>query len=132
MSFHGKIIWTELNTHDVDKAKGFYGAAFGWSFDAMPTPYGGTYWIGKAAGAAMGTAGLFAMSGPAFEGMPDHWLTYFGIENIDDALEKVAGLGGQVVRPAFDIPNVGRIAIVRGASGAVEGWMQPLPGMEPA
>jgi predicted enzyme related to lactoylglutathione lyase len=131
MSFQGKIIWTELNTHHIEAAKTFYGAALGWSFDAMPMAGGGTYWIGKAPGAEMGTAGLFEMSGPNFEGMPDHWLTYFGHDDIDASLARLPELGGQILRPAWDIPNVGRIAIVRGASGAAEGWMTPAAGMGP-
>jgi predicted enzyme related to lactoylglutathione lyase len=129
MSHHGRILWTELNTHDSATAKAFYGAAFGWTFDAMPMADGGTYWIAKIPGDEKAIVGVFEMKGDQFVGMPDHWFTYFGLDDIDASLAKVPGLGGQIIRPAWDIPGVGRIAVVRGASGAGEGWMQPAPGM---
>ena len=126
MQFHGTVLWTELNTKHVEKAKAFYAVAFGYSWQAMPMPGDSVYWIGSTPEATMGTVGLFEMKGPAFEGIPDHWLTYFGIDDIDARLAALPALGGQVIRPAWDVPNVGRIAIVRGASGAVEGWMTPI------
>jgi len=129
MSFHGHVLWTELNTHHVEAAKAFYGAAFGWTFEAMPIADGSTYLLAKPVGAETPVAGIFEMSDPAFEGMPDHWLSYFGVADIDAALARVPALGGQILRPAWDIPDVGRIAIVRGATGAGEGWMMPPPGM---
>jgi predicted enzyme related to lactoylglutathione lyase len=129
MTAHGRILWTELNTRDPEKAKAFYGAAFGWTFQAMPMGEDGTYWLATAEGAEQPTVGMFQMSGPYFDGVPDHWLTYFGVDDIDARLAALPGLGGQILRPAWDIPGVGRIAIVRGASGAGEGWMTPPPGM---
>ena len=44
---HGKFYWNELMAHDVAKAKKFYADTLGWSFDAMPMPGGGTYWLAK-------------------------------------------------------------------------------------
>ncbi len=40
---HGKFVWNELMTHDLAKAKKFYGEVMGWTFDAMPGPNGGSY-----------------------------------------------------------------------------------------
>ncbi len=40
---HGHFYWNELMTRDADKAKKFYGASVGWTFEAMPMP-DGTYW----------------------------------------------------------------------------------------
>lgn len=125
MQMHGRIIWTELNTRDVEKAKVFYGAAFGWTFKAMPMGDGATYWLALAEGADQATAGMFVMSGDYFDGVPDHWLTYFGVDDIDERLARLPELGGQILRPIFNVPGVGRIAIVRGGTGAGEGWIQP-------
>ena len=35
--------------------------------------------------------------------------------------------GGKVLRPAFNIPNVGRIAIIADATGAAVGLMTSTP-----
>jgi predicted enzyme related to lactoylglutathione lyase len=37
-----------------------------------------------------------------WEGIPPHWMGYFGVENTDVALEKVVAGGGKVLVPAFD------------------------------
>jgi predicted enzyme related to lactoylglutathione lyase len=57
---HGKFYWNELMAHDVAKAKKFYADALGWSFDAMPMPGGGTYWLAKMGDEPVG--GIFDIS----------------------------------------------------------------------
>ena len=71
MANHGTFYWNELMTRDADKAKGFYAATLGWTFEAMAMPEGGTYWLAKADDALAG--GIFPMQGPQFEGVPEHW-----------------------------------------------------------
>jgi len=44
--------------------------------------------------------------GPAARACPRKWLPYVIVENVDDSAAKVAGLGGKVMAPPFDIPTV--------------------------
>src|SRR4029077_14981808 len=44
-SSHGKFHWNELMTRNVERAKKFYSETLGWTFDSMPMPGGGTYWL---------------------------------------------------------------------------------------
>jgi hypothetical protein len=37
--------------------------------------------------------------------------------------------GGSVMRDPFDVPEVGRIAIVADPGGAAQGWMTPADGV---
>jgi predicted enzyme related to lactoylglutathione lyase len=53
---HGRFVWRELMTTDVDSAKGFYGELLGWSFKGMEMPHGDTYWIAEVGGAEIGRA----------------------------------------------------------------------------
>lgn len=46
---HGTFYWNELCARDIGKAKKFYAETIGWSFEAMPMPGGGTYWVAKMA-----------------------------------------------------------------------------------
>ena len=119
---HGSFYWNELNTRNAEAAKKFYGATLGWSFEAMPMP-DGTYWIAKMSGAPVG--GIFTMSGPTFQGVPEHWFAYLAVDDVDTRVKKLKSEGGDVVREPFDVPNVGRIAIVKDANGAVLGMMTP-------
>lgn len=120
---HGIFVWNELNTHDIEAAKAFHAATLGWSFEPMPIEGGADYCIIRNADKQVG--GIFRLDGPEFNGVPEHWLAYVAVDDIDARLARVSAAGGAVLRPAFDIPGVGRIAIVRDSKGAVLGWITP-------
>ena len=120
MSQHGKVHWNELMTRDVEKAKAFYAATLGWTFDAMPMP-GGTYWICKAGDQPAG--GLFDMKDPKYQGLPEQWFTYFAVDDVDACLAKARTSGAKIEREPFEVPGVGRIAILSAPGGAMMGWM---------
>ena len=125
MTAHGHVHWNELNTHDAEAAKAFYGGSLGWTYDRMDLE-AEPYWIAKSGDRAVG--GIFTMSGPAFEGVPDHWLTFFAVDDVDAAVSDARAAGGEIVREPRDMPQIGRLAIVRDAGGAIMGWITPAPG----
>jgi predicted enzyme related to lactoylglutathione lyase len=122
---HGKFVWNELNTQDLASAKRFLSATLGWTFEPMPIP-DGTYWIIKMADQRIG--GLFDMSKDShFKGIPEHWLSYIAVDDIDARYNKAIAAGAKEGRAPFDIPNVGRIAILKQPGGAMIGWITPKP-----
>jgi hypothetical protein len=126
MTAHGAFHWNELMTRDVKKAKDFYGKSLGWTFDDMPMGEGVTYTIIKSNGEMVG--GLMAMDGPGFDGMPEHWLSYVAVDDVDKRAKAATAAGGKVMREPWDVPGVGRMAIVAAPGGATQGWMVPAPG----
>jgi hypothetical protein len=50
--------------------------------------------------------------------VPAHWSVYFAVEDVDQALAKVAELGGATVMPREDTPY-GRLATAADSTGAV-------------
>ncbi|MEO1193945.1 MAG: VOC family protein [Pseudomonadota bacterium] len=126
---HGSVHWNELMTRDVEAAKRFYAETLGWDFQAMPMEEG-TYWIIQSGETLVG--GLMEISEergfPA--DAPVQWMTYIAVDDIDKRLEAVAAAGGQVLRPPFDVPMVGRIAMISDASGCVAGWITPAPSQQ--
>lgn len=124
MTAHGAFHWNELMTHDAEKAKAYYGACLGWTFDEMPMPEG-TYHIAKSGDQVVG--GIFPMIGPGFAGMPDQWFSYIAVDDLAKALAAARAKGGQVMREPFEVPGVGLIAIVADPGGAAQGWMTPAP-----
>src|SRR5580658_998354 len=68
---HGQFHWNELMTRDVERAKKFYAATLGWTFEAMPMPGGGAYWIAKCGDVP--ARGTFDISGPDYKGVPESW-----------------------------------------------------------
>ena len=120
---HGHFHWNELMTRDVETAKKFYADVIGWTFDSMEMAQGGTYVVARDGETML--AGMFDMTGTDFDGMPEHWFAYISVDDIDARLEKAVAAGAEVVRPIFDVPEVGRIAILKQPDGAVIGWMTP-------
>jgi predicted enzyme related to lactoylglutathione lyase len=120
---HGKFVWNELCTQDIEGAKTFLGAALGWTFDAMPMP-NGTYWIAKNGGDRVG--GIFDMSKDSFcKDVPEHWLSYIAVDDIDARYKNAMANGATELRAPFDIPNIGRIGILRQPGGGTIGWITP-------
>jgi predicted enzyme related to lactoylglutathione lyase len=122
---HGTFYWNELMTRDVDGAKKFYADTLGWSYDAMPMPDGGgSYWLAMIDGEPVG--GLFDISGPDFQGMPESWMAYIAVDDVDARVAKAVKAGAKLMKPVFDVPGVGRIAILMQPDGAGVGWMTPV------
>jgi predicted enzyme related to lactoylglutathione lyase len=119
---HGHFYWNELMTRDAEKAKKFYGGAIGWTFEAMAMP-DDTYWVAKMGNAYVG--GLFALTSPQFDGVPEGWMSYLAVDDVDARVKKATAAGATLMRPIFDVPGVGRIAILTEPGGAGIGWMTP-------
>ncbi|MCP4383771.1 MAG: VOC family protein [Hyphomicrobiales bacterium] len=124
MTEHGTFHWNELHTRNVAKAKDFYGKTLGWTFEDMPMPEM-VYTIIRSGDEMVG--GMFEMSGPAFEGMPEHWLSYIAVDDVDKRVQALKDAGGSVMREPWDVEGVGRIAMVADPGGAGQGWMTPAP-----
>ena len=122
MTMHGMFHWNELMTSDVEAAKEFYGETVGWTFDEFPMATG-LYWVAMQDGKPAG--GIMDMQGVAPEGTPPHWFSYLAVDDVDARTARVAEAGGTVMREPFDVPSVGRIAIVQDKTGARIGWITP-------
>ncbi|GAB4517961.1 MAG: hypothetical protein Tsb0010_02170 [Parvularculaceae bacterium] len=123
MTVHGQFYWNELMTRDAEKAKAFYRDCIGWTFDEMKMDDSPSYWVAKAGGAP--AAGIFTMTGPGFDGVPEHWLPYLHVDDVDAAVSRAEAMGARTLRPVFEVAGIGRIAIIQEPGGAVIGWMTP-------
>ena len=120
---HGQFHWNELMTRNVEQAKKFYADTLGWNFDGMPMPGGGTYWLATMGGEPVG--GIFDISGSDYQDVPESWMPYIAVDDVDARVKKAIAAGAQLMKPAFDVPGVGRIAILKEPGGAGLGWMTP-------
>jgi predicted enzyme related to lactoylglutathione lyase len=123
MTSHGLFHWNELMTPDAERAMQFYRTTIGWTFEPMPMEDGATYWVAYANGEM--AAGIFPTDRSAFEGVPEGWMPYLAVDDVDARVKAAVAAGAQLMRPIFDVPHVGRIAILTEPGGAGIGWITP-------
>ncbi|MEO0497449.1 MAG: VOC family protein [Pseudomonadota bacterium] len=121
---HGIVHWNELNTHDPAAAKVFYGEVLGWRFEDSPMGDGSNYTVIWSGDKMMG--GIFHMNHPAFDGIPEHWFTHIAVDDLDARLKLVEAHGGKITRPPFDVPGVGKLAVLQAATGSFCAFIQPV------
>ena len=117
----GTPVWCEELSTDYDAALPFYRDVLGWDVHEMPAEQA----------AAMGEGFRYAMHGPEEtavaglcdargwfpEGSGSVWQVYWGVPDLDAALERVRELGGTVADGPEDSPY-GRLATVADPQGA--------------
>jgi uncharacterized protein len=114
---HGDFIWYELMTPDAEAAGRFYSAVVpGWRFgQRMP---GEIDYRGIELGGGGNAGGVLQID----DSMRSHgarpmWLGYVGVDDVDASVRSIEGAGGKALMPAFDVPEVGRIAMVADPQG---------------
>ena len=112
---HGAFSWNELMTTDVESATEFYAKLFGWETEEAPME-GMSYNVVKINGNDAG--GIMSIP-PEAEGIPPSWSIYVTVEDVDSTTRQVEELGGKILRPPSDIPNVGRFCVLSDPQGAV-------------
>jgi uncharacterized protein len=123
---HGHFVWYELVTTDVEAAKAFYADVVGWGTQdaSMPGMAYTFFTSGKAS-----VTGLMDLPEDARKlGMRPSWLGYVGVDNVDDAADRLKRLGGTVYVAPTDIPNISRVSVVvdpQTAMIALLKWLTP-------
>ncbi len=120
----GSFCWIELATSDQNAAKSFYGKLFGWSANDFPMGPNDFYSMFQVAGRDVAAAYTLRPDQRA-QGVPPHWMIYVAVESADKSAERAAQLGGKVLAPAFDVYDVGRMAVLQDPTGAVFSVWQP-------
>jgi predicted enzyme related to lactoylglutathione lyase len=115
----GTPIWNELITSDLPTATRFYSDVLGVSWEEMAMDGGPAYTCLVVDGRQVGGAML-----PPMEGIPPHWNVYFNVVDADATIARATELGGSVVAPAFDVPGVGRMAVLADPQGGMFNLMQ--------
>ncbi|HEY5915410.1 MAG TPA: VOC family protein [Verrucomicrobiae bacterium] len=122
----GEFSWNELTTTDAPAAEAFYTELFGWKAEpfnpAGMASDGPPYIVFKTAPKGLGVGGMMACPTP---GTPAQWHAYVIVKNVDATLAQAARLGAKVLMPAMDVPEVGRVAMIRDPQGAAIGLHQP-------
>ncbi|MGH3471321.1 MAG: VOC family protein [Nocardioidaceae bacterium] len=127
---HGAVNFNDLHTDDVEAAKAFYGAVFGWRTIDVGSPmwtlpgYGdhleqlipGLRAGMKQMGAPEGFEDVVARILPR-DGAPAHWAVTFAVDEVDPITVRTRELGGSVLSEPQNAPWV-RFAVLTDPAGA--------------
>ncbi len=116
----GAPCWIDLFSSEADVARAFYGELFGWTSESAGEEYGGYVTFAKD-GAPV--AGCMANDGQS--GAPDAWTVYLATDDAKATTDAAENNGGQVLLPAMDIMDLGRMAMVADVGQAAIGIWEP-------
>jgi uncharacterized protein len=120
---NGAFCWNELATTDLEAAQTFYRELLGWEIQESKAtqcegaPEGATMVYNEIVVAGQHVGGMYKM-GAEMAGAPSHWIAYVAVEDVDAKAQKVSELGGKIIVPPMDIPNVGRFSVINDPTGA--------------
>jgi predicted enzyme related to lactoylglutathione lyase len=118
----GVPCWVDTWQPDADAAVAFYTQLFGWEGeDTMPPGIAGKHYVCSLGGRDVAAVASLPEGAPQVTA----WTTYIWVDDASDAVTKVTGAGGSVVKELFDSLDGGRIAIVADPQGAAFGVWQP-------
>ena len=113
--------WHELVCKDVNGALNFYKNALG--LEIIEHPMGGGYVYKMLGKNGVGLCGV--TSSDEADAGPAGWSAYMAVDDVDERLIAWTSNGGTVIRPAYDIPTVGRMALVKDPHGATVWLFKP-------
>lgn len=122
----GSFYWNELRVRNIEETKTFYHKLLGWQYEALTMEDGDTpYFLCKTGGQVV--AGMFEMNEQKgfTSDIPPHWLGYIQVANVDACLKIAKSEKSEIYFGPFDIPEVGRIAVLQDKGGAPIGIITP-------
>ena len=123
-----RFVWYDLISSNRAASRDFYAKVAGWKSE----PFGGPGSAYDMFLTESGPVGGVTELGEKLEqmGVPPHWMGYVKVADVDKAAVQAKELGGSIMKEAFDIPQVGRIAILLDPQGAAIGIFAPEKGGE--
>lgn len=119
MPKHGQFCWTEIATDNLEACKTFYSEIFGWEFKQSDATGMDMEYLEFGTN-PRNSGGLFQMKPEWYGGEtpPPHYTVYVAVDDVDETARKAFDLGGTIVSPPMDIPNVGRMCAIKDPTGA--------------
>lgn len=105
-------LWFEAVVPDTAAGAAFYQQVLNWTPHAADM---GSFVYTMLGDGEKNWCGLMSMPDGQ---LPPQWASYLGVEDVDAAVAAVQAHGGSLLIPPFDIPEVGRTALVADPQGA--------------
>ncbi len=116
---HGEFCWTEIVTKNLDKCKNFYSEVFSWELNQSTATGKEMIYLEFNLPGKYPLGGIFEMTEECEKLIPvPHFMSYIAVEDVDETAIEAFELGGRIVVPPTDIPNVGRFSMIQDPTGA--------------
>ncbi len=116
----GTFNWLDLSTTDIEGAKAFYGAMFGWEFEPQVVEGELIYTV-----CTLNGLEVCGLEGTMGEDDPPRWNVYTCVEDVDATSNRAVELGGKIEIGPMDIFDAGRMSFISDPQGARLGLWQP-------
>ncbi|MGZ4687360.1 VOC family protein [Oryzihumus sp.] len=126
-----RVVHFEIQADDVERAKAFYGAAFGWEFQDWSGATGSAYW-----GIVSGPEDEPGINGgllqrpapaPAPQQGTNAFVCTIGVEDYDATERRILDAGGQVALPKMALTGMAWQGYYLDLEGNTFGIHQPDP-----
>ena len=116
LRLNGKFIWYDLFTKDLKAVELFYEGLFGWSFQETSSGEGRVLTIMRE---GVPTANAVSVDETKMKGGASRWLSYMSVADVDQTVLRIEQNQGSVYMPPKDLPERGRVAVVKDPEGAL-------------
>jgi predicted enzyme related to lactoylglutathione lyase len=122
----GLIKWADLTVDDAESVRDFYAAVVGWRPVGLPVEDREDF-VMLHPQSDDPAAGICHRAG-SLTGLPQQWLLYVTVEDLDDSVAAAAEFGGNVVFGPRESEALGRWCVVEDPAGAVMALTELTPG----
>jgi predicted enzyme related to lactoylglutathione lyase len=116
MHLVGKFVWFDLFTNDLQTASHFYEELFGWSFHPAES---GRKIVDTITREGIPIANAIQINRKKNKVRKSRWLSYVSVKDVDRSAKFVEQHNGTIYRRPKELPNRGRVAVVKDPQGAV-------------
>jgi predicted enzyme related to lactoylglutathione lyase len=122
-----RVVHFEIHAGDPERAVEFYREIFGWEFSKWEGPQ--DYWLIKTGPDDEPgiDCGLLRRQGEIDGQAVIAYVCTVDVPSVDDVLQKVTRIGGQVAVPKMAVPGIGWLAYCKDTEGNLFGAMQADP-----
>ena len=125
------VVHFEMPYDSRERVAKFYASAFGWQMQNIGAEMGNYVLAITTESGPAGPKKPGAINGGFFEKKPDWPMQYpsvvISVDEIKQAIKKVANAGGTVLGEPMDIPGVGQYVSFTDSEGNRVGMLQPVP-----
>src|SRR5690348_6882413 len=126
-----RVVHFEIQVDDVERAKAFYGAVFGWTFQDWSGATGSTYW-----GVLTGPEDQMGINGgllqrpvpaPPLQQGTNAYVCTIAVDDYDGTEQRILDAGGQVALPKMALKGMAWQGYYIDPDGNTFGIHQPDP-----